>query len=752
MLANLQIRESDLRAELARRNKLEDRHKARTDLHFLLTEILGRKDVNHPFLVDRCREVQASPNGHIDLWAREHYKSTIITFALTIQDILRSHGDDPLTERELTIGLFSHTRPSAKGFLRQIKREFESNQRLKALFPDILYENPHKEAVKWSEDDGIIVKRKGNPKEATIEAWGVVDGQPIGKHFDVLVYDDIVTAESVTTPEMINKTTDALVLSYALGAEGGVRRFIGTRYHFADTYKEIIKRGTASPRLYAITKDGTIEGEPYMMTRERVAEKRRDMGPYIFSCFDRDTPVLMADWSEKNINEVQVGESVVGYEFGDGKRARLVPTKVIAINNRRADAVITHFESGRFVVSTPCHKFWSGRVERGYAPLSVTNKHGKLTSACSIYEPRAMDVNVSPYEKGYIAAMIDGEGSISGKAVHITQCKRTHPKVCERIEKALKACGLPYAIHNPPSKPCIQDYYLTGGRTHKIRLCRMLGDFGKKEAIAQLIYDTGSRNLGKGVKDRVVSIEPVGEIIVYNIQTETGNYVASGYAVKNCQMLQNPVADGAQGFKREWIRYYDKTPMGGNFYIVLDPAGEKKKTSDYSAGWVLMTGEDKNLYIIDGFRDRLNLSERTTRLFEWHRKYKPNRLGGVRYEKYGMQSDIEHIKSKQDEESYHFEVTPVGGITPKLDRIKRLLPYFEQGRIYLPRSMHRTDYQGKVYDMVQVFIEEEYEAFPVPLHDDMLDSMARILEPDLPLVWPRERSNADFALDGRMAL
>ena len=263
----------------------------RRDLFFLLWYAMGRRDVAHPWILARCKEVQASPNGRLDLWAREHWKSSIITFALTIQDVLRSHGDNPLTERELTIGIFSHTRPSAKAFLRQIKREFEQNALLKQLFPDIFYADPAKQAIKWSDDDGIIVKRKSNPKESTIEAWGVVDGQPIGKHFDVLIYDDIVTAESVNTPEMITKTTNALVLSYALGAEGGVRRFIGTRYHFADTYQEIIKRGTVIPRIHAITVDGTIDGEPCVLSRARVAEKRRDMGAYIFSCQMLQNPI-----------------------------------------------------------------------------------------------------------------------------------------------------------------------------------------------------------------------------------------------------------------------------------------------------------------------------------------------------------------------------------------------------------------------------------------------------------------------------
>lgn len=200
------------------------RYLARTDLYFLLRYGLNREDISHPWLFDRCREVQASPNDHIDLWGREHYKSTVITYAKTIQDILASHGDDPIVDKEITVGIFSHTRPIAKSFLRQIKRDLEGNELLYEWFPDILWENPQRDAPKWSEDDGIIVQRKTNPKEATLEAWGVVDGQPTGKHFDLLIYDDVVTKDSVTTPEMIEKTMTSLEMSYSLGAMGGHRR------------------------------------------------------------------------------------------------------------------------------------------------------------------------------------------------------------------------------------------------------------------------------------------------------------------------------------------------------------------------------------------------------------------------------------------------------------------------------------------------------------------------------------------------
>lgn len=457
----------------------------RTDLFFLLVFLLGRKDVNRDWLYDRCNEVQKEPDEHLDLWAREHYKSTLITYGKTIQDIF--------VDPEVTVGIFSHTRPIAKGFLRQIKREFESNDLLKEVYPEILWGNPRAEAPKWNEDDGIVVKRKGNPKESTIEAWGVVDGQPTSKHFALLVYDDLVTRESVNTPEMISKTTDALALSYNLGTSGGARRFIGTRYHFNDSYGEIIRRGTVTPRVYAATKDGTVEGESVFLPREVLDKKYADMRSFVFSA----------------------------------------------------------------------------------------------------------------------------------------------------------------------------------------------------------------------------------------------------------QMLQNPVADEAQGFKADWLRYYDGEQSDGggmNKYLLCDPASAKKKESDYTAIGVVGLGPDNNYYLLDLVRDRLNLRERGDAIFSLHRRWKPK---GVGYEKYGIQADIEYLQDRMGRENYRFDITPLGGQVAKSDRIKGLIPIFEDGRFYLPESMWKTDYQGKAVDLVTAFIEEEYKPFPVGLHDDMFDMIARIMDGDMNTVWPKPREAAD---------
>lgn len=257
----------------------------RNDLFYLMVRLLRRPDVNRDWLFDRCREVQSEPNDRLDLWAREHYKSSIITFGLTVQDIL--------VNPEITIGIFSHTRPIAKGFLSQCKREFEDNEYLKQLYSDVMWDNPSKDAPRWSEDGGLIVKRFGNPKESTLEAHGLVDGMPVGKHFQLRIYDDVVVPSSVTSPEMVQKTTDAWDMSQNLGSEGGRVRTIGTRYSLNDTYAAMIERRAVIPRIYAATHNGRMDGSPVFLSDEYWQTKLRNSSRAIIASQQLQNP--MAD-------------------------------------------------------------------------------------------------------------------------------------------------------------------------------------------------------------------------------------------------------------------------------------------------------------------------------------------------------------------------------------------------------------------------------------------------------------------------
>jgi hypothetical protein len=246
------------------------------DRFYLLVKLLGRVDLIHTWLFDRCREVEADPYGHVDLWARYHGKSSLITTGGIIQEIIR----DP----NVTIAIFSVTKSIAAEFLAQIKTEFESNDDLKRLFPDVLYFNPRGKGEsegrpsKWSLARGITVKRSGRPKEATVEAHGLIDGQPTSRHFNKHYYDDIVTQDNLSE-NLLKITMQRFEMADNLGSRYGTDKCIaGTRYHFADAYGIMVARGSAKPRIYPATIDGTVNGELVLLEPAHWEKIKRDQG------------------------------------------------------------------------------------------------------------------------------------------------------------------------------------------------------------------------------------------------------------------------------------------------------------------------------------------------------------------------------------------------------------------------------------------------------------------------------------------
>lgn len=247
----------------------------KTDRWFLLLYVLNRWDANRDFIYDRCREVEADPDGYIDLWCREHYKSTLITTCGILQGLINNV--------ENTYCILSVTRPSAKSHMRVVKIECEMNVLLSYLWPDVFWKNPKRDAPKWSEDDGLIFKRKGNPNAANVEAWGVIDGQPTGKHFKYLIFNDVQTLDN-NSPPMIRKTIKSWETATNLGVEDGPRWYEGTFYAFHDFNMEVIQRGAAVPRIYPATHDGTIYGKPVLWTQGEWERRLREQSPMSVAC------------------------------------------------------------------------------------------------------------------------------------------------------------------------------------------------------------------------------------------------------------------------------------------------------------------------------------------------------------------------------------------------------------------------------------------------------------------------------------
>lgn len=245
------------------------------DLFFFSYFVLNLFPLNHPWVLDRVYEVQDAHDGYLDLWSRGHYKSTIKTFCLPMWKIIRNP--------EARILFFSHTKAMAGVFQLRCKTEMEENRLLKTTWPHIFWANTDKSPT-WNNRSGLQVQRMGNYIEPTISSWGLVERLPTGFHGTDLIYDDVVTGDTVSTNEQIEKAWDGYRNSLNLVADEYTLTVQGTYYHYDDPYVRMIREKMLHVREYPGTKDGTETGKPVYWTSSMIAKKRREMGEYIFSC------------------------------------------------------------------------------------------------------------------------------------------------------------------------------------------------------------------------------------------------------------------------------------------------------------------------------------------------------------------------------------------------------------------------------------------------------------------------------------
>lgn len=244
----------------------------------------------HPWWIETCREVQQGPDTNtLDIWARGHGKSSIVTCARTIQMILRDPNE--------TVCIFSYTKAAAMKFFQQVKFTLESSDFLKWAFPDVLWGNPFVEAPKWSEDNGIFVKRSGFQKEPTLMASGLLEAMPTGNHFSLRIYDDVMVEDIADNPETIEKLKERFDMSENLGRDGGKKWIIGTPYHHEDLLSMLRnrKKPDGSPsyhlRLKPATEEGAWNGNPVFISQEYLDELKQNRRKFSSQQLLNPTPV-----------------------------------------------------------------------------------------------------------------------------------------------------------------------------------------------------------------------------------------------------------------------------------------------------------------------------------------------------------------------------------------------------------------------------------------------------------------------------
>jgi len=232
-------------------------------------------------------------NESMQLVFRGAGKSTVCTIAKAIHYLLKNPN--------LRILIASKTSTHAEAFLKEIKVHFEENNRLIEVF-GAYYDS--RKVSKWDSREIEVLPRTLVAKEASITCIGV-EGMVVGKHYDIILSDDLVDEDNSRTKTQREKvkvwyykTLDpTLEPPDAEIPHRGEHHRLGTRYHYDDLYghleaNELSEHTQTIPALNEHNQSPWPEKFP----PEWFSNKRKKSGIIIFnSQYQCDTEAMKGE-------------------------------------------------------------------------------------------------------------------------------------------------------------------------------------------------------------------------------------------------------------------------------------------------------------------------------------------------------------------------------------------------------------------------------------------------------------------------
>ena len=181
------------------------------------------------------------------------------------------------------------------------------------------------------------------------------------------------------------------------------------------------------------------------------------------------------------------------------------------------------------------------------------------------------------------------------------------------------------------------------------------------------------------------------------------------YRERMCQCI----SPDSQKFKREYFRYYDKTPNLSelNIYTAVDLAISQKVNADYSAIVTVGVKTGGYWFVLDVEYGRYDPSTTMDAIFSAVQKWRPLSVG---IEAVAYQAALSHFLEKEmPKRGIFFRIQPLKAEKKKELRIDAIQPRFAVGTIWFKRNAVWLDK-----------IESELLAYPHGAHDDVIDALA----------------------------
>lgn len=356
------------------------------------------------------------------------HNSACVTTARTVQRLLQN--------RNWSAGVANESAEKAKKFLAAIKAQFESNEFLQFLFPELI---PDFRKTIWAADQITINRSHPDPINPSVAAVGVAS-QTAGFHMNEWIVDDLISdaaAENARKglfteidaanrwvtrlpPLLKRPQQDPITFIYTPWFLEDTYHFIEETFSYGETEKrfmwvlelpdgtsqhiELTRRGSVAKFSLPIIDEQGQSIFPELVTTEEL-EQIRMQDPLFYSCTPPDTEVL-TDAGLRQISTLQAGDMVVSgtgqlrkvaYVHAEPFEGELVGIKVKGVN--------------RPILLTPNHRL---------PTLAGDKRADELTTADRLIQPISTEMGQLAFDDPELWWLV-GHWLADGCATHSVQ-------------------------------------------------------------------------------------------------------------------------------------------------------------------------------------------------------------------------------------------------------------------------------------------------------------------------------------------
>lgn len=195
---------------------------ARLSLKWLCQEMLWKNQAQKEWAGchdDLAAFLRRPAQRKLILFPRNHLKSSIVTKAWTIQQMLVNH--------DIRILIASDTWDNASKFLKSIEK-FLVHSPLNVFFGSFMSDH-------WTQDECTVRQRKQILDAPTWATTGI-EKEQTSQHYDLIILDDLVARDNCGTKELRDKVKQYYRDSLDWLEPGGRIVVLGTRWHQDDLY------------------------------------------------------------------------------------------------------------------------------------------------------------------------------------------------------------------------------------------------------------------------------------------------------------------------------------------------------------------------------------------------------------------------------------------------------------------------------------------------------------------------------------